>query len=345
MHILLKTLLASATLLSANLYAAEIELTDVFHITSSRYGMTSTSNTFLVTVDKLSEDQTVFVHHELQDGTWKDYPMYFYRSAGNGKAQYRISLSQSDLSDEFVVATTANGATYWDNNEGENYTIIDQGYLLGNGKKVVVDYYYTQSSYTPDLESLSATLVLDNIAPSKDVKLTYSTDGWNTSTTVDARYGGPFVGYAYGSYENPNANGAETWFVTTEVPAGVKGEFFVSYTVNGTTYYANNYDANYTFNYDSLYGSMNLRRSPAWSSGMPMTLVGDNLWSATAHFFEDGYEFKFDAYNDWTVNFGDNEGDGIAEQNGTNIIAPESYQEGHILFNEVTGEYSITPLN
>lgn len=341
MRILRNTILVASALFSAATQAAEIELINAFNMSSSRYGMTSYSESFSVYVDKLSEDQTVFVRQESLGGGWVDIPMLYSGDAGSNKAIYTAYVGERGIGKPFAVATRANGETYWDNNNGQNYEMTGEGNLLGNGKKVIVKSYFEDSTYDPELETLRATIVLDNIAAEKTVHLTYSVDNWATSTTVDARYAGPYVSIGYGSYPNPSASGAEEWNVTTHIPKDVRGEFFITYSVSGNTYYASNYGRNYVFNYDSLYPSMHVRKAPSWDSGQPMRLLDDNLWYADVYFSTEGDEFKFDVYNDWTVNFGDNEADGIADSFGANIVVQSENSRARVIFNEITNEYSV----
>jgi len=71
--------------------------------------------------------------------------------------------------------------------------------------------------------------------------------------------------------------------------------------------------------YESLYlrGTMN-----GWGT-TPMVLLDDHAWQAEVT-TGDGSDqrFKFDVYGDWSLNFGDNDGDQIADQGGQDIPLP-----------------------
>ena len=86
------------------------------------------------------------------------------------------------------------------------------------------------------------------------------------------------------------------------------------------------------------YSSMNLRGTfNSWGS-QAMTCSG-GTWTTTATFSADG-RFKFDAYGDWSTNFGDNNDDGRAEQGGGDInIGADTYT---ITFNDSNMAYSVT---
>lgn len=85
------------------------------------------------------------------------------------------------------------------------------------------------------------------------------------------------------------------------------------------------------------YSSMNLRGTfNSWGS-QAMTCE-DGAWTTTATFSSDG-RFKFDAYGDWSTNFGDTNADGTAEQGGGDIsVAAGTYA---ISFNDATLAYSV----
>lgn len=91
----------------------------------------------------------------------------------------------------------------------------------------------------------------------------------------------------------------------------------------------------------STYSSMNLRTSAnAWAN-QPMTLVADFTWQSTLWLESAPAAFKFDAFGDWSVNFGDNNADGVAGSNQANIALNQGPGEYVIQFNDRTLTYSI----
>ncbi len=80
-----------------------------------------------------------------------------------------------------------------------------------------------------------------------------------------------------------------------------------------------------------------------WST-TAMTLVANNLWSIDVVF--DGQanqRFKFDISNNWAVNYGDTNNDGILNQSGNDIYSPVvgNYR---VQVNDSTLAYTLTPL-
>lgn len=92
--------------------------------------------------------------------------------------------------------------------------------------------------------------------------------------------------------------------------------------------------------YDQVFlrGSFN-----GFAADTNMTLVSDNLWTATATFAGAANDrFKFDIFGDWTLNFGSNGGDNIADQTGGDIFITEGAGDYFITFNDLTKEFSVT---
>ena len=76
-----------------------------------------------------------------------------------------------------------------------------------------------------------------------------------------------------------------------------------------------------------------------------MTLISNNTWFAAKVVFSGNANprFKFDIFGDWSLNFGENDGDSIADQGGRDIavqISP-SAKSFDITFNDLTKKYVI----
>ena len=324
--------------------ADEVELINAFSIDMSRYGQQWHEESYLVAVDNLAYEKRVFIHREKTNGNWVDIPMYYAGPAGGGKEYWRVSTGRGGFGDRFTVKMEVNGAEFWDNNDGVDYVLNDAGYLLGNDKPVVVSNYSVVDSYPTGVNKrFWANIVVDNIAPAKNVSLVYSYDNFQSSTSVAANYLGSRVVYGYGSYDNPNSNNAEAWSIAFEFPAEKSGQFYVVYEVNGETYYDNNFGKNYTLNPKANHSSMHLRFGPNWLMGPALRLIDDHLWAGNFYVRAgENRELKLDAYNDWSVNFGDNDNDGIAELYGENIVFTTELSSNYrLIFNDQTMSYSL----
>lgn len=90
--------------------------------------------------------------------------------------------------------------------------------------QIVATFLYTSYIYAQ----------LRSLAYDKDVRVRYSTDNWATYEEVQGTF----------NYSFPDS-AIESWVVS--VPATQAFEYAISYKVNGTTYWDNNFGANYTF--------------------------------------------------------------------------------------------------
>ncbi|MDB5105120.1 MAG: symbB [Fibrobacteres bacterium] len=110
-------------------------------------------------------------------------------------------------------------------------------------------------------------------------------------------------------------------------------------------YWADNsaaYFVNGQIGFAKAYAQVYFRGTPnAWAAG-PMTLVADNLWKTTVTTLGSATErFKFDIKADWTLNFGDDNLDFIADQGGADIRLPTGRTVA-ITFNDKTRAYTVT---
>ncbi|HPP05245.1 MAG TPA: C1 family peptidase [Spirochaetota bacterium] len=110
----------------------------------------------------------------------------------------------------------------------------------------------------------------------------------------------------------------------------------ITFSINeNTNYYSNtmfvsSFKANFSMVY--LRGSFN-----DWSTSK-MNIVKDNIWELEVDFNKDyDNKFKFDIYGDWQLNYGDNNNDGICEQNGNDIFVTKGRYL--IKFNDVNKSY------
>lgn len=224
-------------LVSANTYA------------SYYHGMGSSYRSFSIQVKNLAYAKQVAILHQMSDGSWQEYPAVFSRTIDNNYELWSLSLANSAniWGDAFVVKYTVNGVTYWDNNNGQNYSMgILDGTWLNPAVNLQVNYrslYY--NSYT-NQTTLSGSVDIRNLAYNKKVDIIYTTDNWQTTRVASARYVGPLYQVGYSQFINsPNKHGIERWTFLEYLGNASQVEFAVSYTVGGQTYWDNNHGANY----------------------------------------------------------------------------------------------------
>ncbi len=94
--------------------------------------------------------------------------------------------------------------------------------------------------------------------------------------------------------------------------------------------------------FSSTYPQVHFRGTANSWGATTMTLTGDYTWSTTQTFGSGGDErFKFDIYGDWSLNFGDNQPDGTADQTGADINITQGAGSYTITFNDQTKVYTV----
>lgn len=97
-------------------------------------------------------------------------------------------------------------------------------------------------------------------------------------------------------------------------------------------------------NFSQNFSALNFRGTANNWGTTPMVLVANNLWSVDV--LLDGQanqRFKFDTSNNWTVNYGDSNSDGILNQSGSDIYSTlvGNYR---VQVNDSTLAYTLTPI-
>jgi hypothetical protein len=247
---------------SRGLTGAPVELLSVETYEHIYQGSVSRTREVFVRVQDFGQGQIkdVTLFGELEDGQWVGLTgpadIEYVGPAGAGFDLYKIYKSDFiqtysiNWADEFVVKYVSPNGTYWDNNDGANYTVgyNDGMYLDASAGNVRVGDYWL-SSNRDFSGSLWGRVFVKNIAPNKTVKLVYTTDGWATSAEGYAVYKPYYnIGYANSIY-NPNVNGVERWEFNIELPVGYDKadvEFAVEYTAEGVgSFWDNNFGNNY----------------------------------------------------------------------------------------------------
>ncbi len=234
-----------------------VSLAKAYSLYTAHYGMANVERQVNIKVKNLAFEKKVTVHHQLLDGSWADYPATFMQNAEEGWEIWTANLGWNiyymgpyTLGEKFCLKYEVAGQTYWDNNDGANYTLSQHGgYLLGSGFPLSARY---ASAYQVGVSSTQAyiTGVIDvkNLAPNKKLKVLYTTDNWATNGTMDAAFNSQYYP-SYGSpIASPNAYGVEMWTFNGYINNTTKVEYVLSYEVNGKIYWDNNFGKNYSVN-------------------------------------------------------------------------------------------------
>lgn len=188
-------------------------------ITFSRVGITG-YNVYIQVDANSASNKEVYVHHSTSNAGWVDTEATFVTKLDSNTEIWKASIMGCE-SEDYVVKYVGDGVTYWDNNNGKNYRACDA--VQGNAVKVVPANYYQ-----------GIRVVVKNLAYHKDVKIRYTNDNWATYKEANLEY----------SASNPDGS-LELWTLKLGEAQLDTTQYCVSYTVNGTTYWDNNFGANY----------------------------------------------------------------------------------------------------
>lgn len=194
-----------------------------------------------IRVQNLAFDKDVAIVVSVDNSGWFEMPAEYSGPLGEGYELWKVPATGIGYLDraELAVKYVVDGQEYWDNNNGENYVIERNpnlgsgsgGTILGDGIVVLQE----RASYITNRfhQNVQGTIWVKNLGFDKAVEVVYTTDGWQTVKTTAARY-----------LTGPGNNDTETWSFTIPDPQ-VDVEYAISYTVDGQTYWDNNFGANY----------------------------------------------------------------------------------------------------
>jgi hypothetical protein len=199
---------------------------------------------FTVLVENLAFTKVVqILGHETFTGAWVFHPCSFLNSvSGNGEI-WTAHVGSSPI-DQFVVQYQVLGQTFWDNNATFNYMLDTHAAQSTDGVGTAVANPNVQSvgQVLNGGENLNVDVLVKNIAFAKQVGVVYTTDGWVSAHNAMGGFSQSFP-----PFSAPHQINAELWAIFVFVGTGSHGQFAVFYSVNGSTYWDNNFGANYSF--------------------------------------------------------------------------------------------------
>lgn len=201
-----------------NLYSAETYF--------CKYGVTGTY-VYVQTKDNAS-NQKVTVHYNYMKGyEWQDSEAEYFTTLEDGSKLWKAYISSYNT--EYAIKYVADGVTIWDNNNGKNYKTerIGTAPITANRTNFISNHYQTVIA------------TLQNYAYVKDVKVRYTTNNWASYKDVAM------------NYSSTNEDGTEQWTASLNdyIQDLSSFQYCISYTVNGRTYWANNFGQNYNASY------------------------------------------------------------------------------------------------
>ena len=192
-----------------------------------------------VEVENIAYEKKVTIHYSFDGVEWDDCEAEYYKpTRGNYEAwkfetPTRIPSYRGSLTVQFAIKYEVNGQTYWDNNNGQNYS-IHAGYSDSGRFDFGVGGIANRTASKLG-DTVIGWLQLKDLGNPKEVKVIYSTDNWATNDSADAKY---YMTFSQNNY-------VQEWSYT--IPTYTSNlQYKLSYTVNGITYIDDNFGNYYT---------------------------------------------------------------------------------------------------
>ena len=206
------------------------------------YTSTGTGATGYVEIENIAYDKKVTIHYSFDGKEWDDCDAEYYKPTWGNYEAWKFETTgetpgyRGTVTVQFAIKYEVNGQTYWDNNNGQNYS-VSSGYYVGTNYDFGVGGIANGSAYkySSSSDTVHGSLQLKNLGYEKDVKEIYTTDNWATTKEVSAKY----------SDKSKTNDSVEIWYYDYQTNAN-NIQYKLSYTVNGTTYVDDNFGDYYT---------------------------------------------------------------------------------------------------
>lgn len=194
-------------------------------------------STFLnatIEVKNIAYAKQVGIRYKNSAGAWVNAPAQYFMPSNPGKEIWNISLPET--SDSYAIYYTVNGVTYWDNNNGKNYSNAHYRYdaQLGTAIGDVQGFWNPAANGNP--AAITGDLLVKNMGTNKVVKAVYTEDNWVTTKV------------AYATFKATLPSGIEYWTFSLPTAATVttsKVKLAFQYTWNGGSEWDNSFGKNY----------------------------------------------------------------------------------------------------
>lgn len=192
----------------------------------------------IIKVENIAPIKTVKIHYQGSFfSDWKTFEASYVTQAEEGYEFWEASIPVSGSSVNFAIEYTVNGATYWDNNTGIDYSLTSPSGVLPSETTAIhfARRNFLIHQHFGDNIGLHGSVYVQNLAYDKLIKVKYTTDNWLTFNEVDASHAQSIEG------------NIERWGFNLALPVDASDvEFVFSYGVNGETYWDNNLGRNFS---------------------------------------------------------------------------------------------------
>ena len=195
-----------------------------------------------VAVQNIAFNKIVGMWGHTTSGTWSFFPCSYNRSAPGDTEVWQAHITGTEI-DQFALKYQVAGNIYWDNNSGYDYRLATgPAHTDGIGTVVINPNILVVGVYVDPGGKLNVEILVKNLDFAKTVAIVYTTDNWITFHNAFGSYK-----TSYPPTTQPHQANTELWEVNTPVGVGATGSFAAFYTVDGVTYWDNNFTLNYSF--------------------------------------------------------------------------------------------------
>lgn len=196
-----------------------------------RYGMSN--YTVYVQINSNAAHKEVWAHYCQSGSTWLDKQGGYVTTLPDGSEIWKVTV-EGAYGILYTIKFIGDGQVYWANNNGNNFTEND---VLGTAN-IKVGRITTYDTLDKTIINFSVTV--KNLSLIKNVGIRYTEDNWVSYKQAELSY----------DYSVPGTNN-EVWTGSIVIDSSKKNAFKFCgyYTVNGNTYWDNNFGANYDINY------------------------------------------------------------------------------------------------
>ena len=292
-----------------------------------------------VEVKNIGAKKKVWLHYQAADGVWRDHPAFYVTRTVDGYEAFtfRLPLLGTVSAVKFAIKYQVNGQTYWDSNNAQNYRFD------GNSQTAFLHQAVAVDDATRSYSNIAITARSRYTAAQDSVTVVYSLDHWQTQSRREMN-----LSHTISDIQGDSG----LWNVSLYAEYYRPFDYYLEYQSGGEIHIDNYYGKGYrlmpfsdSYGYGSSlrhYPQLYFRGEPTAWKALPMMLIDDYTWSILVY-FDGTTDFKFDAYGDWSRNFGDSNQDGIIDLNGANLKV-NSAGSIEITVNTQTGVYLIEAL-
>lgn len=187
-----------------------------------------------IEVKNIAYTKLVGIRYKNSAGAWVNSAAQYFMPSNPGKEVWIAYLPEPSTS--YAIYYTVNGVTYWDNNNGKNYSNarLRSDAQLGTALGDVQGTWSPAANGKP--AALNGDLLIKDMGPNKVVKAVYTEDNWATTK----------VGYA--TYKSTFPSGVQNWTFSLPTAATVtnsKVQLAFHYTWTGGSEWDNSFGKNY----------------------------------------------------------------------------------------------------